>query len=140
MPPDQIFCIISNVTPSGFALGYYTQGDDDHTYKPAILQLLHVDTCIQMYMYWFLRPAYTAKVSGTCFWNSNTKQLGDLFQKQKIKGSLWNLCAVYAGLYTTVLPPIAIGYLISHQATQSSDMGYGIASNCIHAHCKSPLW
>ena len=46
-----------------------------------------------------LRPPYTAKVSGTCFWNSNTKQLGDLFQKQKIKGSLWNLCAVYAGLY-----------------------------------------
>ena len=46
-----------------------------------------------------LRPAYTAEVSGTCFWNSNTKQLGDLFQKQKIKGSLWNLCAVYAGLY-----------------------------------------
>ena len=34
------------------------------------------------------------------FWNSNTKQLGDLFQKQKIKGSLWNLCAVYAGLKT----------------------------------------
>ena len=28
----------------------------------------------------------------------NTKQLGDLFQKQKIKRSLWNLCAVYAGL------------------------------------------
>ena len=25
-------------------------------------------------------------------------QLGHLFQKQKIKGSLWNLCAVYAGL------------------------------------------
>ena len=24
-------------------------------------------------------------------------QLGDLFQKQKIKGSLWNLCVVYAG-------------------------------------------
>ena len=28
----------------------------------------------------------------------NTKQLGDLFQKQKIKRSLWNLCAVYPGL------------------------------------------
>ena len=41
-----------------------------------------------------LRPAYTVKVCGTCFWNSNTKQLGDLFQKQKIKGSHWNLCAV----------------------------------------------
>ena len=31
------------------------------------------------------------------FWNSNIKQLGDLFQKQKIKGSIWNLCTVYAG-------------------------------------------
>ena len=51
--------------------------------------------------YLILRPAYTAKVSGICFWNSNTKQLGDLFQKQKIKGSLWNLCAVYAGLNST---------------------------------------
>ena len=40
-----------------------------------------------------------AKVSGTCFWNSNTKQLGDLCQKQKIKESLWNLCAVYAALW-----------------------------------------
>ena len=29
------------------------------------------------------------------FCNSNTKQLGDLFQKQKIKGSLWNLCAAF---------------------------------------------
>ena len=26
------------------------------------------------------------------------KEIGWLFQKQKIKGSLWNLCAVYAGL------------------------------------------
>ena len=40
-----------------------------------------------------LRCAYTG-----------TKQLGDLFQKQKIKGSLWNLCVVYGGLWTSILP------------------------------------
>ena len=40
----------------------------------------------------------------SCFWNSHTKQLGDLFQKQKIKGSLWNLYAVYAGLKVSHTP------------------------------------
>ena len=61
-----------------------------------------------------LRPAYNAKVSETCFWNSNTKQLGDLFQKQKIKGSLWNLCEVYAGLYMSLGSARHVSYKFSY--------------------------
>ena len=52
-------------------------------------------TTLRKCLFHLLRPAYTTKVSGTCF---KYKAIFDLFLKQKIKGSLWNLCAVCAGL------------------------------------------
>ena len=68
--------------------------------RPCVISfVMHVNH-IPPYCYHvdIIKASIHYKSSGTCFWNSNTKQLGDLFQKQKIKGSLWNLCAVYAGL------------------------------------------